>query len=119
MVKIDIDANCEGEGQTQNHTGTYKAIGGFGDYAFYENQTPDTNGNRWYLYFDTVSNGWTISFQIGASQSTQPGIFDVPSMFFPGDSFLGTTISPFDESEQIQFDLATDKFECTGKKLYR
>ena len=110
MVKIEIDAKCESEWQTQILTGTYKAIGGLGDYAFYENQTPDENGNWWYFYFDTASNGWNFSFKGG---TTQKILHELRNMLerplAPGDSFLGTTISPFNESEQIQFDLATHK----------
>ena len=107
MVKIDIDAKCELEWNSQILTGTYKAIGGLGDYAFYENQTPDANGNWWYFYFDIASNAWRFSFA-GGTKAISPFMSERPLV--PGDSFSETAISPFNESEQIQFDLATHKF---------
>ena len=80
VVEIVVDAQCEGSWNTAVLSGTYQAIGGFGDYAFYQNQTPDGNGNWWYFHFDAASNGWKFEFN---------------ESLVPGQTAWETVISPF------------------------
>ena len=80
VVEIVVDAQCESAWNTQILSGTYQAIGGFGDYAFYQNQTPDANGNWWYFHFDAASNGWNFAFA---------------GLLVPGQTAWETVISPF------------------------
>ena len=81
VVEIVVAAQCESAWNTQILSGTYQAIGGFADYAFYQNQAPDGNGNWWHFHFDAASNGWIFAY------STE--------LLVPGQTAWETVISPF------------------------
>ena len=66
-----IDARCENSRNSLLLSGTYKDVGGFGDYAVYEKQTIDDNGNCWYFYYDTTKSGWNF---ISTDVRVVPGV---------------------------------------------
>ena len=88
VVEIDLNAQSEGESNSQMAPGTYQAIGGYGGYAMYQHPSPDQQGNRWYLFFDTASNGWT---------------FMQSEFLVPGQTVWEAVISPFDNKPGQSF----------------
>ena len=68
-------------------SGTYEAVGGFGDYAIYAKQIIDSNENWWFFFYDTTKTGWNFWYS--------------NDRIIPGLTLLGTTVAPFGISGQI------------------
>ena len=61
-AQFEIQAQCESEWDSGVISGTYKAVGAYGDYAIYEKQTTDATGNWWFFYYDTTRRGWEFGY---------------------------------------------------------
>ena len=68
-------------------SGTYKAVGAYGDYAIYEKQSMDANSNWWFFYYDTFRNGWEFHYEV---ERVIPGFILIDP---DGVTFMGTVSS--------------------------
>ena len=75
---MDIKAQCESGWDSVVVSGTYKAVGAYGDYAIYEKQTMDANKNWWLFYYDTTKSGWEFGYS--------------GERVIPGVTWMGTTV---------------------------
>ena len=59
---LEIESNCDSSWNSGVLSGTFRAIGGLAHYTIYAKDTPDGNGNFWYLYFDQNIGIWKFSY---------------------------------------------------------
>ena len=81
VVEIVVDAQCQDSWNSEKFSGTYQAMGAFGDYAMYKHESPDEHGNWWYFLFDAASSGWTFA--------------DNETVLVPGQTAWDNVILPF------------------------
>ena len=76
---MEIQAQCEKDWDTEVHSGVYKAVGAYGDYAIYEKETMDSNENWWFFHYDTTRSGWEFGY---GKERVVPGV-----------TLMGSTVS--------------------------
>ena len=92
-AQLEIQAQCAGQWNSVVVSGTYKAVGAYGDFAIYEKQTMDANNKWWFFFYDTTTGGWEFSF---SDERVLPGVG--VSLVRHANVTLrseGTTISPY------------------------
>ena len=85
-TQLQVQAKCKSSWNSTVLSGTYKAVGGFGDNVIYEKQSMDLNHNYWFFFYDAKKNGWNFSYR--------------NDRIVPGLTLLRKTVSPFGKSGQ-------------------
>ena len=99
VLSLKIESKCDSYWNSIVLSGNFQAIGGFVDkkhgsahyvlqYILYAKDTPDENGNWWFLYYDQNLQVWKFSYA-----ETKPK---------PGDYIFGDIVSEYDSTNRMK-----------------